>query len=100
MTNIFKLGTVDTRKIYMGKGSQEIIHMLKPKTKLSNSQKFELINLITEGYYNTDNPTDVFACEYFYVIDILLHEDIIPLELEYLAIEEMYEEIGKILKEK
>lgn len=100
MLAIFKYGAIGKSKIYLGHGTEKYIKVLIPKITIDDLQKFKLIALITESYYNTNNDTDTFASEYFYVVDMLLNKGYIPLELKYLAIEELHDEIIDILKEK
>lgn len=58
---------------------------------------YKLIELFYESYYNTDIDTDVFGKEFYYVTGFLTH-GVVPLELEYLAVDEILDEIEDILK--
>lgn len=97
MLELLRQGFVGSTNLYIGHGAYEIIQTLMPKVKLTEHQKFELLTLIANGYYNTDINTDDFACEFYGVVNLILDRGHIPLELEYLAIEEMHEEILNIL---
>lgn len=97
MTELLKLGFIGSTKIYIGKENYKNIQTLMPKQKMSEHQRFELLNLIADGYYNTNIDTDDFACEFYSITNLILDRGHIPLELEYLAIEELHEEILNIL---
>lgn len=94
---LLKLGFIGSTKIYTGKGNYKNIQTLMPREKMSQRQKFELLNLIADGYYDTNINTDDFACEFYSIVNLILDRGHVPLELEYLAIEELNEEILNIL---
>ena len=100
MTELLKLGFKGTTKIYIGENRHKDTPILMPKTDLTEHQKFKLIGLIADSYYNTDIDTDEFACEFYGIVNMILNRGYIPLELEYLAMEELYEQILDILGEK
>lgn len=58
---------------------------------------YKLINLFYESYYNTDIDTDVFGKEFYYVIGFLT-SGIVPLELEFLAVDEILDDVEEILR--
>lgn len=66
---------------------------------LTESQRFELFNLFFEAYYNTDQDICSFASEFYHVVD-KLRKNIIPLHLEKLKVEEIYDKIIDILEGK
>ena len=72
--------------------------ILKVKN-LSDKQKHSLFDLYYDSYYNTAQDTVTFATEFYNVVD-QLRVDFIPLSLEYLETDEIYDEILEILGEK
>lgn len=63
---------------------------------LSIEKKYELIDKLDESYFNTAIDKEVFVPEYVTVVSHIL-SSCIPVKLEHLAIEEIFDEIVNIL---
>lgn len=57
---------------------------------------YNLIVLFHESYYNTNIDTATFGKEFYNVVDNLTN-GVIPFELEFLAVDEILDEIEEIL---
>lgn len=57
---------------------------------------YSLITLFHESYYNTAFDTVAFGKEFYNVVDFLI-KGVVPLELEFLAVNEILDEIEDIL---
>lgn len=58
----------------------------------TDTLKYNLIKIFHDGYFNTDNDTSKFAVEFYNVVD-LLTTGIIPLDLNFLDVNGLVEEI-------
>ena len=67
------------------------------RKKLDIYQKYDLIRLFYNKYYQNNKDKKGFEVEYFNIQNDLLH-NIIPLELEYLNIKSIYNDIYIIVK--
>lgn len=75
----------------------DMVRMLEAKLKdVSRDQKEQLIDLISDGYYNTNLDEVVYMKEYKKVIESILLGSI-PLKLEHMCIEELYDDMYKII---
>jgi hypothetical protein len=98
VSELLELGKKDLACIYVGENQHKYISILKLNTDMSEKQKNKLLNLIVDGYFNTDIDIDDFSCEFYAVSYLILNRGCIPLELKYLAIEQLYKEIASIFK--
>lgn len=89
-----RFGKVDNVNLYIG-GSRKELPCLCVKNLLNN-KKYKLIKLFHESYYNTNQDTEEFATEFFSVMTKLL-DGCIMLEVQYLSVDEIYEQIIEIL---
>lgn len=84
------------------KDTSKLIGVRKNAIKLDNSFKtpdiiYKLIILFHESYYNTDIDTLAFG-EEFYNVVYNLTNGVIPLELKFLSVNEILDDIEDILK--
>lgn len=56
-----------------------------------------LISLYHEGYFNTDYSSQTLGAEFYNVVD-LINQGIVPLELKFLEVEELEDDILFILQ--
>lgn len=58
---------------------------------------YELIKLFHESYYNTNLNVEIFSEEFYKVVGCL-NSGIIPLELDFLVVDEILDDIEEILR--
>ena len=98
MKKFLKYGNIKNEILEEGYNARIIVPALELHNKLGKDKKYKLLKLFFDSYYNTDHDTEEFACEYYSVVDLIINKGIIPLELEYLNVDEMQEDIIGILK--
>lgn len=100
---VYKYGkSISLTEIEYNKDSFHSKPVRRNAIKLDNVLKtpdiiYKLIVLFYESYYDTAIDTSTFSKEFYYVIGNLTN-GIIPLELEFLAVDEILNEIEDILK--
>lgn len=72
------------------------INLLMDKP-LTDKQRLDLIDIFHASYYDTDQDTSIFATEFFDVCSQLNTPATMPLDLDYLNMEDIYEEIEQVL---
>lgn len=66
---------------------------------LSGNQKLELIDLFISSYFNTAIAKSKFSPEFVTITSAIL-EGLVPIKLEYLCVEEIYDEIYNIISKR
>lgn len=62
---------------------------------MTGTEMLRLIEEIRQGYYNTNQDTDLFAPEFFYIVGEIMNGNA-PIELEFLLLKEMKEVLQNI----
>lgn len=69
------------------------------RTTLTTKQKYELITLFFESYFNTDQEIEEFSTEFYLVVDAI-YKEVVPLSADNLLVEGVYDKIIDILEDK
>lgn len=97
MKRFEKYGEIQECLLYRGGNMHSKCYCFQ--TSLTEKQKFNLITLFFESYYNTNQKTDEFSSEFYDLMD-KIYKGIIPIEAELLSVECIYDEILNILEDK